>query len=351
MDDPSFDLGVVIVTFEGADVITDCLESLMSAALADGKRLVVAVVDNASADDTVARVEAWQSGQSAYEPPADMPFALLPVAKPVAGQRVEILKMPFNKGFAGAVNAGLAHLAEYAELDRFWVLNPDSVVPPGSVAAFAEAAPGPFSLMGGRVLYYDRPHMVQIDGGTVNRRTGVTSNANLFATAADCVPPAAAQIDFIAGASMVVSRPFWETTGPMREDYFLYYEETDWALRRGDLPLAICADAVIYHRAGSSIGSAGIGRPATAFSHYFKHRARLRFMARHFRAGLPTAWAYTFAKAAQLLVKGYREEAAAIVQGAANRKPPKAVEARLSPRALAFVTGARQDPQGPKSPD
>lgn len=332
-----FDLGVVIVTFDGADVIVDCLESLIASAEADGKHLSVVVVDNASRDGTVAVVEDWKSGQTPYAPPDGMPMSLAAVTKPVVGHRIEIVEMPFNKGFAGGVNTGLAHLAEDPSLDRFWVLNPDSVVPPGSVAAFAEAAPGAFSLMGGRVLYYDRPHMVQIDGGTVNRRTGVTSNANLFANAADCTPPAAGDIDFITGASMVVSRQFWETVGPMREDYFLYYEESDWALRRGDLPLAICPEAVVYHKAGSSIGSPAYGRPATAFSQYFKHRARMRFMRQHFRAGLLTAWVYTVAKAAQLRLKGYPEEARAIWQGAAGHAPPRAAEARLSPETLQFI--------------
>ncbi|MBC7180868.1 MAG: glycosyltransferase family 2 protein, partial [Roseovarius sp.] len=163
--------------------------------------------------------------------------------------------------------------------------------------------------------------------------TGVTSNANLFLAVDDTLPPAASKLDFISGASMVVSRAFWDQAGPMCEDYFLYYEEVDWALQRGGLPLAVCPQGVVYHRAGSSIGSATLGRPASPFSLFFKNRARIMFMRRHFPVGLPGAWAYTLAKVAQYGLKGLREEAWAVLAGACNGVPPREVIDRLTPEA------------------
>lgn len=333
-----YDLGVVIVTYDATDVIEDCLETLFASAIADGKRLAVAIVDNASNDGTVDLVTAWRDGRQTYHASDDLPFVFAPVPKPINGHLIDVIEMPFNKGFAGGVNAGLKHLARLPALDRFWVLNPDSVVPSGTVAAFASAAVGRFSLMGGRVLYFHRPDMVQIDGGRINRWTGVTANVNLFSKAKDCEPPDPSTLDFITGASMVVSREFLEARGPMIEDYFLYCEEVDWALRREEFPLAISPEARIYHRTGSAIGSAGLGRPASPFSLYFHHRARLRLVRRRFPGALPTAWAYTLAKAIQLTLKGYRAEAMALLRGAANRPPPPCVTERLSPDALHFAT-------------
>ena len=334
-------LGVVLVTYNSADVILDCLETLIAAADADGVTLHVAVVDNASGDGTPARVRAWESGATPYVPPSDLPFAHAPVAKPVRGHVIAHLTTGLNAGFAGGVNFGLRHLAQDAGIGRFWVLNPDSVVPPGTPGAFARHDAGTFSLMGGRALYYERPAEVQIDGGLLNRRTGVTGNANLGRPAAQTVPPAAAALDFITGASMVASRAFWERAGPMAEEYFLYYEEVDWALQRGDLPLAVCPQAVIYHRAGSAIGSAGLGRPATPFALFFKNRARMRFIRRHFPSGLPVAWAYTLAKAVQYRLKGWGPEARAVLAGARDGAPPPEVTERLSPEAARVALSAR----------
>ncbi|WP_168199329.1 glycosyltransferase family 2 protein [Pseudorhodobacter turbinis] len=330
-------LGVVVVTFNAADVILDCLESLLAS---QGVALRIAVVDNASTDDTLDLIRAWASGTQPYSPPVDMPFGLTASSKPVtlhpAGHQaagdshsITLIETGINAGFAAGVNCGLAELALDSGIDRFWVLNPDSAVPADTALAFARHE-GAFSLMGGRVLYYDAPDIIQIDGGTINKRTGVTGNIGLGCEATKTAHPNPADIDFITGASVVASRTFYETAGPMPEDYFLYYEEVDWALRRGDLPLAYCPQALVYHRAGTAIGSPTLGRPASPFSLYFKHRARLRFVRRHFTSSLPVALIYSAAKAIQIALKGYGREAWTIVLGSLNAAPPPHVRRILS---------------------
>jgi GT2 family glycosyltransferase len=324
-----FHLGVVIVAYNSTDVIFDCLETLLAAANVDGTILHIAVVDNASTDGTAVAVKAWASGDAPYAPPTDLPFAYSPVLKPLPNEILTLIEAGSNGGFAAGVNIGLKHLFENPLLDRVWVLNPDSVVPPGTPAAFASHDSGPFSLMGGRVTYYDRPDMIQIDGGTLNRWTGVTGNINLYRSALEAAMPDADQLDFITGASMVTSRAHYETAGPMPEEYFLYYEEGDWAMRRGKLPLAVCPSALVYHRGGSAIGSPVPGRPASPLSLYFKHRARMYFVRRYLPFSIPTAWLYTLAKSAQYASKGWREEAFAVLAGAANTAPPASVYERL----------------------
>lgn len=314
-------LGVVIVTYNSSGVIRDCLDTLLSAARRANLRVVV--VDNASLDETIGVIKAWASGEDGYTLPVDLPFVTNLLPKPVSYTSganedtiLHLIQSDINGGFAAGVNIGLAHLAKDPHINRFWILNPDCVVPPGTPEAFAQHDPGRFSLMGGRVTYYDQPEMVQMDGGRINRWTGVTSNVNLYASIDETLSPDPATIDFITGASMVASREFYETAGPLPEEYFLYYEEVDWAMRRGDLPLAICPTARVYHKTGTSIGSPTHGRIASPFSLYFKHRARLRFVRRYLRASLPFVWAYTFAKAGQYWLKGWKPEACSIVQGA-----------------------------------
>ena len=341
-------LGVVVVSFDTSEDLLDCLESLLAAA---GVRLDIVVVDNASQDGTPDLLRDWAAGRLDWHPPEALPFAMTPVPKPVplhpslpadepGGHRIVLIEAPVNGGYAGGVNLGLAALAADPGLERFWVLNPDSVVPPETPRAFATApvAPGGFSLMAGRVLYLDPPDQIQIDGGTITRWSGVTNNLGLGQPHPATPPPAASAFDFVTGASMIASRDFYDAAGPMTEDYFLYYEEVDWALRRGDLPLAYCADCVVYHKAGTAIGSPTLDRPASPFSQYFKHRARLRFVRRHLPWSLPTALAYSLAKAAQLRLKGYPAEARAVLDGSFGRPPAAEIRERLSPdaQALAF---------------
>jgi GT2 family glycosyltransferase len=340
-------LGVVVVAFNSADVILDCLEGLL-ASVDVSLRLVV--VDNASTDDTVALIRDWAAGRQVYVAPGDISFGLTPCAKPVpvlqtvpeAGSHsLTLIEAAVNGGFAAGVNIGLAMLAGCQSVNRFWILNPDCIVPPHTAHQFA-AAPEPsggFALMGGRVLYVDPPGMIQIDGGTINRRTGVTGNLGLGQDHAQTPPPDPAAIDFITGASMVASRRFYEAAGPMPEDYFLYYEESDWALQRGDLPLIYCEDGLIYHRAGTAIGSPTLGRPASPFSLYFKHRARLRFVRKYFPRNLVFAYAYSLAKALQLVFKGYPTEAWTILTASLDMQPSAEIRAKLTEEAARRAFG------------
>lgn len=341
---PSFPhLGVALCTFNSADVILDCLESLLASSEV---ALSIAIADNASTDGTVALIRDWAAGRVDYKLAEDCPFPLTPVVRslplaldgsPLVGlpHRIALVETGVNGGFAAGVNAALALLSVDTGLDRFWILNPDSMVPADTARAFAtQAAPvGGFALMGGRVLYLDNPECIQIDGGTLNRWTGVTGNLNLYALDKETPPPNVTEMDFVTGASMVASREFYETAGPMPEDYFLYYEEVDWALKRGALPLAYCAGGIVYHRAGTAIGSATLGRPASPFSLYFKHRARLRFIWRHFPAALPVALLYSTAKSAQLFLKGFGLEAKTLLSASFGRGPSADVRKRLSAEA------------------
>lgn len=345
-------IGVVIVAFNSSDVILDCLESLLQG---PGPHPRIVVVDNASPDDTVVTVRNWASGATPYVAPDDIPYRISPVQKPLAlaeinrgdapqtfdDQGLVLLHSGANRGFAGGVNLGLAYLAADPTIRHFWVLNPDAISAPGTVDAIlktAEQTPG-YGLMGGRVCYAEPPHRVQIDGGTLNKRTGVTGNANLGRPMAEAAAPTGAQLDFITGASMIASRAFYDRIGPMREDYFLYYEEVDWACRRGDLPLVVAPEAIVYHRAGTAIGSPTLERLASPFSIWFKHRGRMRFMRRFHKAALPTAWAYGMAKAAQMVLKRAWPQAWAIFAATNGLPAPKSVRGRLAPEAakIAFA--------------
>ena len=344
MNEPS--LGVVIVTYNAADEITACLESLMAARAAgpDGQGgLHVVVVDNASTDDTVSVIRDWAAGRKAAALPDALPFPLPPQPKPIAlaeggadltpdpAAAVTLIASGANRGFAGGVNIGLAHLAQMPQIDHFWVLNPDSMVPAASVAALRDHLEkgAPYALAGGRVLYLQRPEKIQIDGGLLNMWTGVSANLNIRGRHGETPPPDPASFDFITGASMVASRTFYERTGPMAEDYFLYYEEVDWALRRGDLPLDYCPGLLVYHWGGAAIGSPILGRRASPFSLYFKHRGRMRFLRRFNPWALPVGIAYSLGQAGRFALRRDLQAAWTVMTAAIGGPVPQSVRGRL----------------------
>lgn len=334
-------LGVVIVTYNSVDVIADCLESLLAAD--PNVELHIVVVDNASSDGTLQYIRDWATGHTPFIEPADCPFPIGEVPKPVMlrtvdnpGAGITLIEAATNGGFAAGVNFGLSFLAETPEIERFWILNPDCLVPPQTPGLFASCSVplNGFSLIGGRIRYLDPPHRIESDGAHVNLLTGVTGNINLGQDVETSQRPRVEDIDFICGASMVASRHFYEVAGPLPEEYFLYYEEVAWALRRENLPLVYCPEALVYHHAGTAIGSPTIKRIASPFSIYFLYRSRLIFIREYSPKFLPVTYLYAFAKAIQIALKGYREEASALLRAINGMRPPESVRNRLSSETL-----------------
>lgn len=329
-------LGVAIVAFHSADVILPCLDSLFASR---GVALRVAVTDNASDDATVALVRDWAARRASAD--AGFSFAELPVGtseQPAAA--LTLLRSGCNGGYAYGVNSGLRLLLRHPGLHLFWVLNPDCVVPPETAARYAErGADGNFALMSGRTIYCEEPARIQTDGGRVNRWTGVCSSVNAGLPPEGTAMPEPATLDFVTGGNLVASRRFIERAGLMSEDYFLYYEEVEWAFRRGDLPLRLAEGAVVQHHGGTAIGSGTATRRATPFASFFNTRNRLRFLRRNRPWAIPFGLAHAVAKAGRLALAGAGAEARAVLMGAFDRPPPAAIRDRIAPgkaRELAF---------------
>lgn len=331
----SFTLGVVVVSFRSGDVLPACLDSLLAS---EGARLKIVVVDNASPDDTVARVTNWAGAAGGTTAPLEI------IQETDVGRELNALTLVrarLNRGYAGGVNLGL--LALGAQTDAIWILNPDCVVAPNTARLYIEAAqerPG-YGLMSCRTLHHDHPELIQSDGGRINRTTGVCAQVNGGLPAATTPAPDTKLLDWLTGANLVVSPEFVARVGPMRDDYFLYYEEVDWAFRRGGAPLVYVEGAKVFHHAGTSIGSGGYNRRPSPFANFFNHRSRLRFARRHLSPAPVGAYAFSLAKAAQLVLKGAPEEAWAIIAGTFGLPPPRKVaEAFADPETRALALGA-----------
>jgi GT2 family glycosyltransferase len=330
-------LGVVIVNFRGAADTIECLESLLRTDLP----MAIVVVENGSSDDSAAVIRDWAAGRSQHAPMNETmaPFSTPPVAKPVAlaevaAADIERQTLPLarltlivsdqNLGFAGGNNLGLRYLQQDRRLRHFWLLNNDTVVAPAapaSLLARLDATPN-IGMCGTVVCHYWQPDQLQaLNGYIYNRFTGAgralggdePTNANYSPQ------DIADSTDFVLGASLAVSRKFLEDIGPMAEDYFLYYEEIDWAtrnLRHKPAPFAtaFAHGATVYHKAGRAIGSRSIQSARSAFSDYWLSRARLRFTRRYYPLLLPLHLLVSLGMIARRLIRRQFGNAAAILR-------------------------------------
>jgi GT2 family glycosyltransferase len=333
-------IGVVIVTYNSSDVIENCLDSLIGS---NHPNLRVVIIDNNSPDDTVEVIRRWANDRACNF--AEAAVGETPPPQLDIFPSVTLLRSNLNKGFAAGTNIGLRTLLAHVKINLFWLLNPDCVAMKDTARVYAQAAAaGPFSLMGGRTLYLDPPNQIQSDGGRFNRWTGLCHNVNQ-GLSPDTVPaPDSNSLDYISGANVVASRTFIEAAGLMVEDYFLYYEEVEWATRRGKLSLKFCPEAVVYHHGGTAIGSGLVGRRASGFANYFNYRNRMIFMRRNFPAARPTAYLYSVLKIAKLVLLGAWQEAFGAFCGLHQLAPPRDIRTRLAPEAAALAFGKKPEP-------
>ena len=98
-------------------------------------------------------------------------------------------------------------------------------------------------------------------------------------------------MNYVVGASMLVSGDFFERFGRMREDYFLYCEEAEWCLRARDQGARLGYDetAVVLHAHGTSTGGGGELRSRSRIAVYLIERNRVLLTRDRFPGLVPMA--------------------------------------------------------------
>ncbi|MFO1204697.1 MAG: glycosyltransferase family 2 protein [Burkholderiales bacterium] len=324
----------VLVNWNGSDDTIECLESLFNSDYPDQR---VVVVDNGSKDGSLAKLTAWAAGKLSmrHKTAALDDWIPKPCSKPVRcvtlsvdDESIErgwdrtaelfLIDAKRNHGFAGGVNIGIRFALLNLSVQYVWVLNNDTVVAPDCLSRMEQRVhrDDAVGMCGSRILFYWQPGTVQVLGGA--RYLAWTGTSRLLGSGESASAVVSAReverkLDHLSGASMLVSRSFLNEVGLMDESYFLYYEETDWAMRgKQRYRLVYADDAVVYHKEGASIGSSHRGEKRSPLSSFFMVRSRLRFTRRFFPWALPSVMAYSALAGLRALARRRHDQARAI---------------------------------------
>lgn len=226
-------VAVCIVAFRNVDDIVSCLGALGSSSHRDFE---VLICEN--------------GGEIAFDAMQDR----LPAALP-DGQPVRAVCASQNLGYAGGVNVCLQ---ETQSADAWWVLNPDTLPTPDSLARLvARLEAGDCDAAGNTVYLPDG--RVQSHGGRWRSWLARAVSIGHGTAHGGVVDQRAVEREqsYLNGASMMIGRRFLTTVGPMREDYFLYCEEVEWCLRglKQGMRLGYAPGADVLHEAGTTTGS------------------------------------------------------------------------------------------------
>jgi len=214
-------------------------------------------------DQPVTEIHVLDNGSTIPQDPA---FAALAEID----ERVRLHRSDENLGFGGGVNRLVAE-TEGAPSDLLWILNPDTTVTGDAVAVLRAAAEEhPDAMLSPMILRPDGT--IWYAGGSLDVRRGYSAHAH-YNERPEVVGDQPFPTGFITGAAPVLSRATWDRVGPMREDLFLYWEDTEFSIRARGLgvPLLVVPQARIVHVEGGS-SSGGHGRSDTYYYYFSRNR-------------------------------------------------------------------------------
>jgi hypothetical protein len=322
---------VILLNWNGWKDTIECLESVFRLSCPDFR---VIVCDNASSDGSLEKIKMWARGElpagsanpqlsHLITPPVPKPIQYLELTRDQAesgtqafGPRLWLIHNGGNLGFAGGNNIALRCALRQPDCQYFWLLNNDTVANSNALSALVrlmERQPR-IGLCGSLNLSYYNPDEVQAQGGrTYSRWTARVQKATPQAVERfGIIHPLT--MNYVNGASMLVSRAFLQTVGLMEESYFLYFEELDWAMRaKGKFDLGYARDSVIYHKEGATIGSDRDRSKRSLISDQYLSRSRVLFTKRYFPWALPSVLVCTCLSAIHRLCLGDVQRAKAML--------------------------------------
>lgn len=231
-------LCVVIVNYRTADLVNDCLATLPDEVASVGGAKVV-VVDNGSGDGSIDAIERFVNEQG--------------------WGFVKFLRSPDNGGFSAGNNYALRRV----DADRYLLLNSDTLVHPGALAALMSAmdARPDVGLVGPRIEFLDG-----VPQNTCYRfRTPLTeflaaAKTSVFTRLLKShegthpVPEQPFEPDWVSFACCLIRREVFDQIGLLDEGYFMYFDDIDLCRRAQDAGWKVLfwPEARVVHLRGQS---------------------------------------------------------------------------------------------------
>jgi N-acetylglucosaminyl-diphospho-decaprenol L-rhamnosyltransferase len=258
---------VVIVNYRTADLVVNCLRSLAPEVAALPNTRVV-VVENCSGDDSVETLSAA-------------------IATEGWGHWATLMPAERNGGYAYGNNVAIRPaLASDNPPDYVLLLNPDTQVYGNALKALqdfmdthptAGIAGSSFTEVDGSnwpIAFRFPTILSELDSGL---RLGLVNKLLDNWQTVQIMDDQQRQVDWLPGASMCIRRQVFEAIGLMDEDYFLYYEETDFCLQaqRAGWGCWYVPESRVMHIAGQSTGvTVRNAQPKRLPTYWFESRRR-----------------------------------------------------------------------------
>lgn len=242
---------IILLNYNGYKETIECIESLEKITY---KNYKIVIVDNASTDNSEK------------------------ILKEKFNNHV-FIQTKKNLGFAGGNNIGIKHAikcgAEYILL-----LNNDTIVKNDFLEHLVKSSieGDNVGISIGKIYYYSNPNTIWYAGGYISKFKGNAYHIGMN----ELDNPnfnKKIYIDFATGCMQLIKVDAIKSVGLMDEDYFLYYEDTDYSCKmiRNGYKILYEPKSVIWHKVSTSTGS------HSKLSEYYLTRNRLIFIKRNIK--------------------------------------------------------------------
>jgi GT2 family glycosyltransferase len=222
------DISIVIPSWNGKQLLADCLRSIESQTLG---RVDTLVVDDASTDGT-----------------ADMVGDLFPW--------VRVLRLERNSGFCVAVNAGIARVAS----EYVFLLNNDITLYPDCIGRLMAAAEqSGAGLLAPLILWRDQPDVIY-SAGDMQRANGRPESIGFMSSCASFAYPDA--VFGVSAAAGLYRREVFDRVGLFDCRFGTYFSDSDLSFRArlAGFTALFVREAVAWHVGSASLGSSTLKR-------------------------------------------------------------------------------------------
>ena len=297
---------IIILNYKRWEDTRECLDSVFRSC---NENFSVIVIDNDSQNNSIEHLIEWvdntraQSGSSPFDYISFRPEDVDGLTDPTSLPRLTFIQNNSNKGFAAGNNVALKLLKN--ENVYCWLLNPDMTIQPDTLDEFVKfAGDKPLTaIIGGHIVSFSGNHALLFYGGaTINFLTGTITPVRRASSSP--------QLDYIHGACFFTHVSNFKRVGLLPEEYFLYWEESDWCYRARQLgsEFYVCPTAICYDKVSTVIGRGFM-------ADYFYVRNGLLFISKYRKKNLPFVLFFNMIRFFKRVFTGKWQKAGGVFKG------------------------------------
>ena len=259
---------LLILNYNNAEDTIECLESIKKN---QEKDLYTVIIDNASTDNSVKIIQNWfnnnlKASEVFYKSSSDIFYE-----QNNSDTSITLLSVDSNNGYASGNNIGIKYVMKSGTKDDFiWILNNDTILQNNTlenlIKSYNELKDEDIALLGSKILNND------LTVQSIGFLTQKYSDEEL-------IYKKYVEVEHISGCSIFFKLEIIDKVGFLPEEYFLYYEETDWmkSIRQKGFKIFTSLNSTLIHKHAKSTG--GIYSP---FVIYYMTRNQILFNKKYF---------------------------------------------------------------------